>query len=45
MRIHNIDTIGCLTNGQLGELKDVIKTKKGEFDKNFFYHLARNAPD
>ena len=33
MIIHNIDTVDCLTNGQLGELIDVIKTTKGEIDK------------
>ena len=33
MLIHNIDTVDCLTNGQLGELIDVIKTKNGEVDK------------
>ena len=31
MLIHNIDTVDCLTNGQLGELIDVIKN--GEVDK------------
>ena len=33
MIIHNIDTADCLTNGQLGELVDIIKTTKGEVDK------------
>ena len=33
MLVHNIDTVDCLTNGQLGELIDVIKTKSGEVDK------------
>ena len=33
MIIHNIDTADCLTNGQLGKLVDVIKTKEGEVDK------------
>ena len=33
MLIHNIDTVDCLTNRQLGELIDVINTKKGEVDK------------
>ena len=33
MLVHNIDTVDCLTNGQLGELIDVIKTKCGEVDK------------
>ena len=33
MLIHNIDTVDCLTNGQLGELIDVIKTKNEEVDK------------
>ena len=31
--IHNIDTSDGLTNGQLGELIDIIKTKDGEADK------------
>ena len=31
--VHNIDTADCLTNGQLGELVDVVKTKSGEIDK------------
>ena len=31
--IHNIDTLDCLTNGQLGVLTDVIRTKNGEIDK------------
>ena len=31
--IHNVDTSDGLTNGQLGELKDIIKTKDGETDK------------
>ena len=33
MIIHNIKTSDCLTNGQLGELVDVIRTKNGEVDK------------
>ena len=33
MLIHNVDTTDCLTNGQLGELIDTIKTTKGEVDK------------
>ena len=33
MIIHNTDTADCLTNGQLGELVDIIKTTKGEVDK------------
>ena len=33
MLVHNIDTVDCLTNDQLGELIDVIKTKSGEVDK------------
>ena len=33
MLIHNIDTVDCLTNGQLGKLIDTIKTKSGEVDK------------
>ena len=33
MLIHNIDTVDCLTNGQLGELINTIKTKSGEVDK------------
>ena len=33
MLIHNIDTIDKLTNGQLGELMGVIKTKTGDIDK------------
>ena len=28
MIIHNIDTTDCLTNGQLGELIDTVKTTK-----------------
>ena len=31
--IHNIDTVDCLTNGQLGELIDTIKIKNGDVDK------------
>ena len=30
MLINNVDTADCQTNGQLGKLKDVIKTVKGE---------------
>ena len=33
MIIHNIDTTDCLTNGQLGELIDTVKTTKGGVDK------------
>ena len=33
MIIHNIDTADCLTNGQLGELVDIIKTTNGDVDK------------
>ena len=33
MIIHNIDTSDCLTNGQLGILVDVIKSKAGDVDK------------
>ena len=33
MIIHNIDTVDCLTNGQIGELIDVIKTTNGDVDK------------
>ena len=33
MIIHNIDTSDGLTNGQLGQLIDVVKTKTGEVDK------------
>ena len=33
MIIHNIDTADMLTNGQLGELVDVISTKEGQVDK------------
>ena len=33
MLIHNIDTVDCLTNGQLGVLVDVIKTTDGKIDK------------
>ena len=33
MLIHNIDTVDCLTNGQLGELIDTIKTTNGDIDK------------
>ena len=28
MLIHNINTVDCLTNGQLGELIDVIKQRR-----------------
>ena len=31
--IHNIDTSDGLTNGQLGELIEIVKTKDGEADK------------
>ena len=31
--IHNIDTADCLTNGQLGNLIDIIRTTSGEIDK------------
>ena len=33
MLIHNIDTVDCLTNGQLGEFIDTVKTKNGDVDK------------
>ena len=33
MLIHNIDTVDCLTNGQLGVLVDAIKTTEGKIDK------------
>ena len=33
MIIHNISTVDCLTNGQLGELVSLIKTTGGEVDK------------
>ena len=33
MLIHNIDTVDCLTNGQLGVLVDAIKTTQGKIDK------------
>ena len=33
MIIHNVDTCDSLTNGQIGELIAVIKTKDGEVDK------------
>ena len=33
MLIHNIDTVDCLTNGQLGQLIDVLKTTDGKIDK------------
>ena len=33
MLIHNIDTVDCLTNGQLGQLVEVIKTTDGKIDK------------
>ena len=33
MLIHNIDTVDCLTNGQLGVLVDIIKTTSGQVDK------------
>ena len=33
MIIHNIDTADGLTNGQMGELKHVVRTTKGEVDK------------
>ena len=33
MLIHNIDTADGLTNGQMGELKHVVRTTKGEVDK------------
>ena len=43
MIIHNIDTADCLTNGQLGELVDVIKTTKGEVDKLIITLKNKNA--
>ena len=33
MIIHNVNTSASLTNGQIGILVDVIKTKKGDVDK------------
>ena len=33
MIIHNVDTTDCLTNGQLGELIDTVKTTNGRIDK------------
>ena len=33
MIIHNIDTSDGLTNGQMGELVDIIRTTKGDVDK------------
>ena len=33
MIIHNVNTSDCLTNGQIGELVNTIKTKEGEVDK------------
>ena len=33
MLIHNINTTDALTNGQLGRLVDMIKTKSGDIDK------------
>merc|ERR1712082_295515 len=33
MVIHNMDTVDCLTNGQLGVLVDAIKTTEGKIDK------------
>ena len=43
MIIHNIDTADCLTNGQLGELVDIIKTTKGEVDKLIIKLKNKNA--
>ena len=43
MVIHNIDTADSLTNGQLGELVDIIKTTKGEVDKLVIKLKNKNA--
>ena len=43
MIIHNIDTADSLTNGQLGELVDIIKTTKGEADKLIIKLKNQNA--
>ena len=43
MIIHNIDTTDSLTNGQIGELVDVIKTTKGVVDKLVLKLNSKNA--
>ena len=43
MIIHNIDTSDSLTNGQLGELVDIIKTTRGEVDKLVIKLKNKNA--
>ena len=33
MIIWNVDTIDGITNGQMGELKEIVKSKDGSVDK------------
>ena len=43
MLIHNIDTVDCLTNGQIGILTDVIRTTEGKVDKLIVELKNKNA--